>query len=66
MTQLSIATVAGTFDAIVAGPPGGRPVLLLHGFPQTGLVWQRQIVALTARTEPRRIPRSSTLRRGDP
>ncbi|MFJ8199593.1 alpha/beta fold hydrolase [Streptomyces sp. NPDC096152] len=36
------------FDAIVAGPPEGRPVLLLHGFPQTGLVWQRQIEALAA------------------
>ncbi|WP_308307720.1 alpha/beta hydrolase [Streptomyces sp. ISL-10] len=46
MTELSISTAAGVFDAIVAGPPGGRPVLLLHGFPQTGLVWQRQIAAL--------------------
>jgi pimeloyl-ACP methyl ester carboxylesterase len=48
MTQLSISTAAGVFDAIVAGPPEGRPVLLLHGFPQTGLVWQRQIAALAA------------------
>ncbi|MGW6731521.1 alpha/beta fold hydrolase [Streptomyces sp. NPDC055013] len=48
MTQLSISTGAGAFDAIVAGPPGGRPVLLLHGFPQTGLVWRRQIEALAA------------------
>ncbi|WP_369275482.1 alpha/beta fold hydrolase [Streptomyces sp. R11] len=48
MTQLSISTGAGVFDAIVAGPPGGRPVLLLHGFPQTGLVWRRQIEALAA------------------
>ncbi|WP_445054478.1 alpha/beta fold hydrolase [Streptomyces sp. SAS_269] len=36
------------FDALVAGPPEGRPVLLLHGFPQTGLVWQRQIAALAS------------------
>jgi pimeloyl-ACP methyl ester carboxylesterase len=36
------------FDAIAAGPPEGRPVLLLHGFPQTGLVWQRQTEALAA------------------
>ncbi|MFF4397082.1 alpha/beta fold hydrolase [Streptomyces sp. NPDC001480] len=45
---MSISTAAGTFDAIVAGPPEGRPVLLLHGFPQTALVWQRQIAALAA------------------
>ncbi|MFD9435295.1 alpha/beta fold hydrolase [Streptomyces sp. NPDC060002] len=48
MTQLSLSTGAGVFDAIAAGPPEGRPVLLLHGFPQTGLVWQRQIAALAA------------------
>ncbi|MDH6217898.1 alpha/beta fold hydrolase [Streptomyces pseudovenezuelae] len=48
MTELSISTAAGVFDAIVAGPPEGRPVLLLHGFPQTGLAWQRQIEALAA------------------
>ncbi|MGC0327146.1 pimeloyl-ACP methyl ester carboxylesterase [Streptomyces sp. SAI-170] len=46
MTQLSISTGAGVFDAIAAGPPEGRPVLLLHGFPQTGRVWRRQIAAL--------------------
>ncbi|WP_435877817.1 alpha/beta fold hydrolase [Streptomyces kurssanovii] len=43
---MSISTAAGVFDAIAAGPPEGRPVLLLHGFPQTGLAWQRQIAAL--------------------
>nr|WP_324615775.1 alpha/beta hydrolase [Streptomyces sp. NRRL S-118] len=48
MTRLSIPTGAGRFEAIAAGPPDGRPVLLLHGFPQTGLVWQRQIAALAA------------------
>ncbi|MEU2715652.1 alpha/beta fold hydrolase [Streptomyces sp. NPDC007205] len=48
MTALSISTVAGVFDALVSAPPMGRPVLLLHGFPQTGLVWQRQIVAPAA------------------
>jgi pimeloyl-ACP methyl ester carboxylesterase len=48
VTGLSISTDAGVFDAIVAGPPEGRPVMLLHGFPQTGLVWQRQIAALAA------------------
>ncbi|MEN1882719.1 alpha/beta fold hydrolase [Streptomyces mirabilis] len=48
MTEPSISTGAGVFDAIVAGPPEGRPVLLLHGFPQTGLVWHRQIATLAA------------------
>nr|WP_244258412.1 alpha/beta hydrolase [Streptomyces sp. Tu 2975] len=43
---MSISTAAGVFDAIAAGPPDGRPVLLLHGFPQTGLAWRRQIAAL--------------------
>ncbi|MFJ9963487.1 alpha/beta fold hydrolase [Streptomyces avermitilis] len=47
MTQLSISTGAGVFDAIVTGLPEGRPVLL-HGFPRTGLVWQRQIAALAS------------------
>ncbi|GAA2508208.1 alpha/beta hydrolase [Streptomyces thermolineatus] len=47
--RTSIPTPAGVFDAIAAGPPGGRPVLLLHGFPQTGLAWERQIEALAAR-----------------
>ncbi|GAB7110151.1 alpha/beta hydrolase [Streptomyces phaeofaciens JCM 4814] len=46
MTEVSISTAAGVFDATVAGPPEGRPVLLLHGFPQTRLAWRRQIVAL--------------------
>ncbi|GGT04749.1 haloalkane dehalogenase [Streptomyces kurssanovii] len=46
VSGLRISTAAGVFDAIVAGPPEGRPVLLLHGFPQTGLAWQRQIAAL--------------------
>lgn len=48
MTELSISTGTGVFDAIAAGPPEGRPVLLLHGFPQTGLAWERQITALAA------------------
>ncbi|MFJ6086714.1 alpha/beta fold hydrolase [Streptomyces sp. NPDC092369] len=46
--ELSIPTAAGVFDALVAGPPDGRPVLLLHGFPETGRAWRRQIEALAA------------------
>ncbi|WP_338017749.1 alpha/beta hydrolase [Streptomyces adustus] len=49
MTELSISTAAGVFDAITAGPSKGRPVLLLHGFPQTSLAWHRQVAALAAR-----------------
>ena len=35
-----------TFDALASGPPDGRPVLLLHGFPQTSFSWHRQLAAL--------------------
>lgn len=35
-----------TFDALIAGPPDGAPVLLLHGFPSTNYQWRFQIVAL--------------------
>ncbi|MEV6796331.1 alpha/beta hydrolase [Streptomyces sp. NPDC051320] len=48
MAELSISTAAGVFDATTAGPPEGRPVLLLHGFPQTRLAWEHQITALAA------------------
>lgn len=46
--HLSIPTPAGVFDAIAAGPSEGRPVLLLHGFPQSSLTWERQVAALAA------------------
>ncbi|MGZ4664141.1 MAG: alpha/beta fold hydrolase [Frankiaceae bacterium] len=35
-----------TFDALAAGPPAGRLVLLLHGFPQNALMWRAQLRAL--------------------
>ena len=44
--QFSIETPAGSFDAIAAGPPDGRPVLLLHGFPEASLAWEHQVGAL--------------------
>ena len=34
------------FEARVAGPRGGSPVLLLHGFPQSSLEWEAQLAAL--------------------
>lgn len=44
--HLSIPTAAGTFDAIAAGPVDGRPVLLLHGFPEAAIAWRFQVAAL--------------------
>ncbi|MBM7775217.1 pimeloyl-ACP methyl ester carboxylesterase [Actinokineospora baliensis] len=41
-----ITTEAGTFDAVGAGPPGGQPVLLLHGFPQAAVAWEHQVEVL--------------------
>lgn len=43
-------TTAGamTFDAVAAGPADGRPVLLLHGFPQGPRQWTSQLQALAA------------------
>ncbi|GAA4540973.1 alpha/beta fold hydrolase [Amycolatopsis samaneae] len=46
--RLRIRTRAGTFDALAAGPADGRPVLLLHGFPESGLEWRHQLTALAA------------------
>jgi pimeloyl-ACP methyl ester carboxylesterase len=37
------------FDALVAGPPDGTPVLLLHGFPESSLEWRAQLAALGAK-----------------
>ncbi|HKN56822.1 MAG TPA: alpha/beta hydrolase [Amycolatopsis sp.] len=44
--QLSIPTDAGSFDAIAAGPEDGRPVLLLHGFPEAATEWEHQVATL--------------------
>lgn len=50
MTEhVTIPTPAGPFDAIAAGPADGRPVLLLHGFPEAGTAWEHQVAALGAR-----------------
>ncbi|NIH87411.1 alpha/beta fold hydrolase [Amycolatopsis granulosa] len=46
MDYLSIPTAAGTFDAIAAGPTDGRPVLLLHGFPEAAVSWEHQVAVL--------------------
>jgi len=44
--QVSIDVGAFTFDALIAGPPDGVPVILLHGFPSTNYQWRSQLVAL--------------------
>ncbi|GAB3584802.1 alpha/beta hydrolase [Amycolatopsis endophytica] len=46
MDYLSIPTAAGSFDAIAAGPADGRPVLLLHGFPEAAISWEHQVAVL--------------------
>lgn len=44
--HLRIATAAGKFDALSAGPRDGRPVLFLHGFPEAALQWTEQLEVL--------------------
>jgi pimeloyl-ACP methyl ester carboxylesterase len=46
--RLEIPTPAGTFDALAAGPEDGRPVLLLHGFPESAEQWEHQLAALAS------------------
>lgn len=43
---IQIPTPAGNFDALTAGPADGRPVLLLHGFPQAAVEWSEQLAVL--------------------
>jgi pimeloyl-ACP methyl ester carboxylesterase len=43
---VAIPTAAGTFDALADGPEDGRPVLLLHGFPEDAGQWESQLGAL--------------------
>ena len=47
--HLSIPAPAGDFDAIAAGPADGRPVLLLHGFPEAAICWEHQVAVLGER-----------------
>ncbi len=45
---ISIETDAGSFDALAAGPEDGRPILLLHGFPEAAMQWEHQLAAFAA------------------
>jgi len=44
--QVEIGANGLVFTARVAGPAGGRPVLLLHGFPQSSWSWRAVLPAL--------------------
>jgi pimeloyl-ACP methyl ester carboxylesterase len=46
--RLEIDANGMRFSARAAGPAKGRPVLLLHGFPQSSLSWQPVMRALAA------------------
>ena len=47
MTEaLTIPTADGAFDALVAGDEDARPVLLLHGFPESAEQWEPQLAVL--------------------
>jgi pimeloyl-ACP methyl ester carboxylesterase len=48
ISRIRIRTAAGTFDAVAAGPRHGRPVMLLHGFPEFGIEWEHQLRGLAA------------------
>jgi pimeloyl-ACP methyl ester carboxylesterase len=45
--RFDITVGALTFQARQAGPSDGRPVLLLHGVPQTAACWNQQLDALS-------------------
>lgn len=49
ITRTKIRVGELSFDALTAGPAGGSPVILLHGFPETSREWNSQIAALAAR-----------------
>ncbi len=44
--RLEIQAAGLTFTARACGPPDGRRVLLLHGFPQTSWAWRDELWAL--------------------
>lgn len=46
METVRLATGRLVFDALADGPPDGRLVVLLHGFPQTSWSWRHVMAAL--------------------
>jgi len=47
LDQLELEANGFVFRALVAGNEDGRPVMLLHGFPQTAWSWHHQLAALS-------------------
>ncbi len=48
MQDLEVSANGLTFTAVACGPGDGRPVLFLHGFPQTSYSWHHQLDAVGA------------------
>jgi pimeloyl-ACP methyl ester carboxylesterase len=48
MQELEVSANGLTFTAVASGPGDGRPVLFLHGFPQTSYSWHHQLDAVGA------------------
>jgi pimeloyl-ACP methyl ester carboxylesterase len=48
MERFDVPTGDLTFSALAAGPADGRPVVFLHGFPQTAWSWHHQLEAVAA------------------
>ena len=48
MQDLEVFANGLTFQAVATGPRDGRPVLFLHGFPQTSYSWHHQLEAVGA------------------
>jgi pimeloyl-ACP methyl ester carboxylesterase len=46
--ELEVSANGLTFRAVATGPGDGRPVLFLHGFPQTSYSWHHQLDAVGA------------------
>jgi pimeloyl-ACP methyl ester carboxylesterase len=47
LETLRIASNGISLHAVAAGPPDGRLVVLLHGFPEFWYGWRKQIVPLS-------------------
>jgi pimeloyl-ACP methyl ester carboxylesterase len=48
LAWVEITTPEGTFTADAAGPPDGRLVVFLHGFPQSRHTWRHQVPGVGA------------------